>query len=172
MAAPWPTLSYSCRDSLANPMLITVFELFWPKAHWEPCNVVGSLSPVELLVRFEQVTWFLSQRLNPLGQLLAFPNFSGNFYFPYWSTVNFRVLWTHSGQTHFWPRSPLIDFNQLLIFINLYQHAKNKTFSWHCSGDIVDSKIGQSIWPRAFWPISGTRFSPKYGICTRIQQIK
>ena len=47
-----------------------------------------------------------------------------------------------------------IFFNQLLISINLYQHAKNQAFSSLCSGDIVNLKILQSDWSRAFWPIS------------------
>ena len=43
---------------------------------------------------------------------------------------------------------------QLLIFVNLYQHAKNEAVSSICSGEIVDLKILQSDWLRAFWPIS------------------
>ena len=52
LAAPWPTLGHSQGDRLTNPMLITVFELFRPKGHWEPCSEVGSLSLVEHLVGF------------------------------------------------------------------------------------------------------------------------
>ena len=33
-------------------------------------------------------------------------------------------------------------------------HAKNQTFSSHCSRDIVELKILQSNWPTAFWPLS------------------
>ena len=44
--------------------------------------------------------------------------------------------------------------NQLLISINLYQHAKNQSFLSLRSGDIVNLKILQSDWPKAFWPIS------------------
>ena len=39
-------------------------------------------------------------------------------------------------------------FNQLLIFMNLCQHAKNQAVLF-CSGDIPDLKILQSDWPRA-----------------------
>ena len=45
-------------------------------------------------------------------------------------------------------------FQQLLISINLYQHSKNKDFLFFCSGDIVNLKILQSDWARAFWPIA------------------
>ena len=45
-------------------------------------------------------------------------------------------------------------FDQLLIFVNLYQHTKNEAISSICSGEIVDLKILQSDWLRAFWPIS------------------
>ena len=62
LAAP---LSFS-RDSLTNPMLITVFVQFWPEGHREPSNEVGSLSPVERLVGFEPEIFRL-QHLNPLG---------------------------------------------------------------------------------------------------------
>ena len=46
------------------------------------------------------------------------------------------------------------NFNQLLIFVNLYQHAKNEAVSSICFGEIVDLKILQSDWLREFWPIS------------------
>ena len=45
-------------------------------------------------------------------------------------------------------------FDQLLTFVNLYQHAKNEAVSSICSGEIVDLKILQFDWLRAFWPIS------------------
>ena len=38
--------------------------------------------------------------------------------------------------------------------MNLYQHAKNQTFSSFYSRDIVDLKFLQSDWPPAFWAIS------------------
>ena len=45
-------------------------------------------------------------------------------------------------------------FNQLLIFVNLYQDAKNEAVSLICSGEIVDLKILQSDWLSASWPMS------------------
>ena len=39
------------------------------------------------------------------------------------------------------------------MFANLYQHAKNEAVSMICSEEIVDLKILQSDWLRAFWPI-------------------
>ena len=39
--------------------------------------------------------------------------------------------------------------------MNLYQHAKNEAVSSICAGEmVVDLKILQSEWLRAFWPIS------------------
>ena len=55
-------------------------------------------------------------------------------------------------------------FEQLLIFVNLYQHAKNKAVSSICSGEIIDLKILQSDWLRAFWSILETRFFPNTGL--------
>ena len=68
LAASRPILGYSQGDSLRNLILITAFQLFWPKAHREPCNEVGSVSPAKHLEGFEPGTFqFLSHCLNPLG---------------------------------------------------------------------------------------------------------
>ena len=45
-------------------------------------------------------------------------------------------------------------FDKLLVYVNLYQHAKNPAISQICSGDMVDRKILQSDWLRTFSPIS------------------
>ena len=51
LAAQWLTLGHSQEDSLTNPMLITAFSNYFDrKVTGEPCNEVGSLSPVERLV--------------------------------------------------------------------------------------------------------------------------
>ena len=44
-------------------------------------------------------------------------------------------------------------FNKLLIFVNLYQLIKNKVASSISSGEILDLKVLQSEWLRAFWSI-------------------
>ena len=68
LAVPRPTLGHSQGDSLTNLMLITVFVQVRPEGHWEPCNNVGSLSPVECLTGFEPGNFqFSLQHLNPLG---------------------------------------------------------------------------------------------------------
>ena len=46
-----------------------------------------------------------------------------------------------------------IFFNQFLVLMNMYQHAKNQAFSIYFR-DIFDLKILQSDSPRAFWAIS------------------
>ena len=51
-------------------------------------------------------------------------------------------------------------FQQLLAFVNLYQHAKNEPVSEISSEEIGDLRILQSDWLRVFWPISGAPFFP------------
>ena len=50
-------------------------------------------------------------------------------------------------------------FNKLLIFVNLYQLIKNKAASSISSGEILDLKVLQSEWLRAFWSICLEHFS-------------
>ena len=47
--------------------------------------------------------------------------------------------------------------------MDLHQHAKNPAFSSFCSRDIVNLKILQSDWSRAFWPISPNQIFPSMG---------
>ena len=60
-----------------------------------------------------------------------------------WDTVNFRALATPIfDQTHsekFWILI-FVNFCEflILIFVNLYQHAKNQVISFISSGDIID----------------------------------
>ena len=55
--------------------------------------------------------------------------------------------------------TPIFDHTQVNIFqstlisLNLHQYAKNQASSF-CSRDIVNLKVLQSDWLRAFWPIS------------------
>ena len=66
----------------------------------------------------------------------------------------------HSGHILILTIPTPIFFSQLLISMNLYQHAKNQATSSFCSINVVDLKILQSDWPRALWPISlGPDFS-------------
>ena len=51
-------------------------------------------------------------------------------------------------------RSKQNTFYQLLIFVNLYQHAKNEAVSLICNGEIIDLKILKSDGLKAFWSIS------------------
>ena len=57
-----------------------------------------------------------------------------------WGTINFRSHrpdWPHSFLT----MSYQTFFHQLLIFVNLYQHANNEAVSSICSGEMLDLKI-------------------------------
>ena len=59
-------------------------------------------------------------------------------------TVSFRVQrpdWSNLFLTN--PNQK--NFNQLLIFVDFYQHAKNKTVSSICSGELLDLKIRNLI---------------------------
>ena len=69
-----------------------------------------------------------------------------------WDTANFSVWRLESPHTFLTKPTPIF-FNELLISMNIYQHAKKQAFSSFSSRDIVDLKILQSDWPRAFWPI-------------------
>ena len=52
-----------------------------------------------------------------------------------WDTANFRALRPEWAQP-FMTTSTLIFFNQFLISMNLYQHAKNQVFLSFCSGNV------------------------------------
>ena len=57
-------------------------------------------------------------------------------------------------------------FDQLLIYVNLYQHANNQAI---CSGEMVDYKILQSDWLRTFLSISQEpEFSQIWDLCRNI----
>ena len=68
-------------------------------------------------------------------------------------TINYRV------QRPDWP-DPFLTilnqkfFDQLLIFMNLYKHAKNYAVSSICFREMVDLKILESDWLIPFLPIS------------------
>ena len=54
-----------------------------------------------------------------------------------WDTANFRVPWPDESNPFLAkPTQNFID--QLLIYVNFYQHAKNQATSLICSGDMVD----------------------------------
>ena len=83
-----------------------------------------------------------------------------------------RYSWFYSSETRLATHSFLTmpqqkHFNQLLIFVNLYHHAKNEAVSLICSGEMFDLKIPQSEWLRAFQRISQNKkknyFWPLFG---------
>ena len=88
--------------------------------------------------------------------------------FIFWNTVNFTIP-RPDGQHPFFDHNQPKTFDQLLVFVNFYHHAKNVAVSSICSREIVHLKILLSDWLRAFWPIS--QKLPKYGICGRTQKI-
>ena len=57
LPAPWQTLGHSRGGSPSYLMLITVFDLFRDKGHWEPHNEAGSHCPAEHLGGFEPGTF-------------------------------------------------------------------------------------------------------------------
>ena len=60
-------------------------------------------------------------------------------------------------------------FDELLIFVNLYQHAKN-IILLICSEKIVDLKILQSNWLTELLPISQEQDFSQYSVCPVKQQ--
>ena len=62
-------------------------------------------------------------------------------------------------------------FNQILVFINSYEYAKNQAVSSIRSGHIADLQTLQFDWLRAFLYISKELDFPNYGIFGRKQQI-
>ena len=55
--------------------------------------------------------------------------------------------------------------------MNFYQNAKIEAVSSICPGEIVDLKILQSYWVKAFWPISQKQDFAQYRIFAGTQQI-
>ena len=70
-----------------------------------------------------------------------------------WDTVIYRVLWPDCPHPFLTMPTPNV-FDQFLIYVDLYEHAKNQAISLICSGDMVDSKILRSDRLRILWPIS------------------
>ena len=54
-----------------------------------------------------------------------------------WDAVNFRVLWPDWPHP-FLPMPTQKYFDQPLIYMNLYKHAKNQAISLICAADVVD----------------------------------
>ena len=64
-------------------------------------------------------------------------------------TANFRVLWPNWSHP-FLTITTQKNFNQLLIFVNLYQHAKNQFIPSVHSSDTVNFKVPSHDWPHPF----------------------
>ena len=63
-------------------------------------------------------------------------------------------------------------FQSTFNFYELHQYVKNQAFSSFCSRDIVNLKILQSDWLRAFWPISQEPdFSQVWDLCKNTANI-
>ena len=62
-------------------------------------------------------------------------------------------------------------FDQLLVYVNLNQHAKNQAISFICSGDMVEKKSCNLIGLENFGPYLRNQNFPKYGIGAGKQQI-
>ena len=58
-----------------------------------------------------------------------------------------------TGKTHFWPWLLKKNFEQLLIFVNLYHHAKNQFILPAHSSDMVNFRVLLSDWPHPFLTI-------------------
>ena len=69
------------------------------------------------------------------------------------------ILGSHdqTGHPNFLTMPTKQFFDQPLVYVNLYQHAKNQAISLICFGNIVDKKILQSDLLSTFW--TGTKHS-------------
>ena len=66
------------------------------------------------------------------------------------------------------PNQKIFNF---LIFLNLYQHAKNEAVSSICSDEIINLKIRNLIGWEYFGLYLRNKIFPKYRIYPRTQQI-
>ena len=84
-----------------------------------------------------------------------------------WYTADLRVQWPRVPSSFLTMPTQILS-NQRLVSTNLYWHAKKNQAFWSiCSRDIVDLKILQFDWRRAFWPIcQKTDFSEIWGLCS------
>ena len=127
-----------------NMQKISLLDLFIHqiKSILESCHITGNIyfwpcQPLKFSITF-QFAWICNSMKSSWVEIYK---------------VNFRVQrpdWPYPFLTM--PNQKM--FNQLLIFANLYQHAKNNIASLICSGKTVHLNIIQSDWLRAFWPIS------------------
>ena len=89
---------------------------------------------------------------------LSFPDFISTHQIPVYSInffVRFSQFWSLAirvAQLFMTMPTPIFS-HQLLILVNLYQHAKNQACSFY-SRDILDLKILHFDWPSAFWAMS------------------
>ena len=87
-----------------------------------------------------------------------------------WYKVNFRVLWPD------WPHPFLTmstqkKFDELLIYVNLYQHAKNQAFYWFILKIWLIKKSCNLIGWEHFGAYLRNKNFPKDGICAGTQKI-
>ena len=55
--------------------------------------------------------------------------------------------------------------------MDLYQHANKEAVSSICFGEVINLKMLQSDWVRAFWSNLQKEIFPKHGICSGTQKI-
>ena len=94
-----------------------------------------------------------------IKETFSFPEFVSTYEQSVYSiTCFFRYSQFQSPETRV--PTPIFDhahpifFKQLLISMNLHQHAKNQAFLSFCSRDRVDLKFLHFDWPRTFLHIS------------------
>ena len=83
-------------------------------------------------------------------------------------TVNLRAPrpdWLH-------PLLAMLNQKSTFNFVNLYQHAKNKSVSSICCGEIIDLKICNLIGWEHFRLYLRNKILHKYGICNETLEIK
>ena len=90
--------------------------------------------------------------------------------YPFLTYIQFQIPVTRLAK----PISDLPNqkiFDQLLISVNLYQHAKNRAISLICSGDWLIKRSCNLIGWEHFDPYPSNKNFCKYGICAGTKQI-
>ena len=80
---------------------------------------------------------------------------------------HFRVPWPNWQHTFLTPPTPK-NFNQLLIFVNLHQHGKNKFIPSVHSSDIVNFRDLSLDWPHSFLTMHTPKIFNELLICVNL----
>ena len=134
----------ACQKNLEILHFNKTFQFYWLTAFWP---IIGD-------TQFCQIwgcCWNINKNISFHFRLR--PRKINNKIFQKRQKTHFEAMWPEWAHPFMTMPIPIF-FDQLLISMNLYQHAKNQAFSWFRSRNIIYLKILQSDWPKTFWHIS------------------